>query len=112
MEPVLVMLGDGNWKYQLKVHEDYVRTTILGHFACIFVIVMNLADVITSLIQVLDSNSANYKRPAQTNIFLLNNYNYVANCCKGQQFHEELGEKYITKYDRLIRGLKDNYMDK
>lgn len=59
----------------------------------------------------MENNSKNYRRPGQIAIFLLNNYSYVANCCKGHVFHEELGDKYITKYDKLIKNIKENYLD-
>lgn len=34
IERILHMLGDGNWKQQLKLHEEHMKTTLLGHFAC------------------------------------------------------------------------------
>jgi hypothetical protein len=102
-EQTLHMLGDGNWKLQKKVHEEVsAKQTILGHYC---------ADIINSLTQVIDSASKGYRRPGLAAVFLVNNYNYVATCVKSQNFIDELGEQYVTKYDRLLKKLKDNYMD-
>ncbi|CAG8728685.1 5635_t:CDS:2, partial [Racocetra persica] len=108
IESTLLTLGDGNWNASEK-DPNFSRDRN-GRISGNAVMKHYFADVLDCLAQSLDSKSKQYKKPALTAIFLLNNYYYILKSIR-TQFMSVLDPEVESKFDKMVKKWNDAYQD-
>ena len=106
IDAILVGQSSNNWDGTLNTLADTSISANLAHVQHYF------ADILGSLESSIDAKSKTLRRPMQTLLFQLNNYNYLA---KGvRAINNELVDAAVVgkRYEQIIEALKRSFINR
>lgn len=106
IEAILKGQSTNNWDGTLQLTEEILLNSTpsdQSHTKRFF------TDVLSSLESSIDAKSKTLRRPMQTLLFQLNNYNYLS---KGISHMELIDQAVIKRYDQIIETLKRSFFNR